>query len=295
MDHPAPASRSSGKTVGRRRLRPRGLAVAQQLARAGHTVKVYERDDRVGGLLRYGIPEFKLEKRHLDRRIEQLRAEGVKFRTGVHVGVDVTAEALRRRHDALVITTGSTLARDLPRPAASSPASTRRWSTCRRPTACRRATPPARDPRRGQARRGGRRRRHGSGLRRHPHRQGAASVTQLEIMPRPADERPDVTPWPTWPLVYRTSSAHEEGGERLYSLSTEHFVSRRLGAGQRAAVVEVRMVDGRFEPVPGSNRELAADLVLLAMGFVGPQQEGLVEQLGWSSTAAATSRATTTT
>ena len=278
---PMPPSRSSGKTVGVIGSGPAGLAVAQQLVRAGHTVKVYERDDRAGGLLRYGIPEFKMEKRHLDRRLDQLKAEGVKFRTGVDVGVDVTAAELRKRHDALVITTGATLARDLPAPGRELAGIHQAMEYLPQANRVQEG-----DEVPGQIHAAGKRvvviggGDTGADCVGTAHRQGAVSVTQLEIMPRPSDERPDVTPWPMWPLVYRVSSAHEEGGERLYSVSTERFLDDGNGNVRAIALTEVRMVDGRFEPVPGSERELEADLVFLAMGFTGPQQEGLVEQLG---------------
>src|SRR6478609_11092350 len=278
---PHPPSRVSGKTVGVVGSGPAGLAVAQQLARAGHTVKVYERDDRIGGLLRYGIPEFKMEKHHLDRRLEQLRAEGVKFKTNVHVGVDVTADELRRRHDALVITTGATLARDLPAPGRELAGIHQAMEYLPQANRVQEGDQVANqidaEGKHVVVIGGGDT---GADCVGTAHRQGAASVTQLEIMPQPSPERPDMTPWPMWPLIYRTSSAHEEGGERLYSVSTERFVDDGTGAVKAIALSEVRMVDGRFEPVPGSHRELPADLVFLAMGFTGPQQEGLVTQLG---------------
>src|SRR6478609_4022822 len=273
--------RLSGKTVAIVGSGPAGLSCAQQLTRAGHTVVVYEREDRIGGLLRYGIPEFKMEKHHLDRRLEQLRAEGVKFKTNVQVGVDVTADELRRRHDALVITTGATLARDLPAPGRELAGIHQAMEYLPQANRVQEGDQVANqidaEGKHVVVIGGGDT---GADCVGTSHRQGAASVTQLEIMPRPSDERPDMTPWPMWPLIYRTSSAHEEGGERLYSVSAERFVDDGTGAVKAIALAEVGMVDGLFEPVPGAHRELPADLVFLAMGFTGPQQEGLVTQLG---------------
>jgi glutamate synthase (NADPH/NADH) small chain len=248
-------------------------------------VVLFERAPKAGGLLRFGIPEFKMEKRVLERRIEQMEAEGTEFRCGVNVGVDITAEQLREEFDAIVLSGGSTIGRDLPIPGRelrgihlamefltpsnmvqegmleSSPIS-------------------ARD-------------KHviiigggdtGADCLGTAHRQGALDVHQLEILPQPPLDRGANNPWPQWPMIFRTSSAHEEGGERLFSVNTDEFVGDDSGNVRALRGRQVQMVfkDGRpnFEPVEGTEFELKADLVLLAMGFVGPQREGLLEQLG---------------
>jgi glutamate synthase (NADPH) small chain len=277
---PQPPDRLTGKTVAVIGSGPAGLAAAQQLARAGHTVAVYERDDRIGGLLRYGIPEFKMEKHHIDRRLDQMRAEGVKFRTGVEIGVDISASDLRRRYDAVVIAVGATRWRELDVPGRELEGVLQAMEYL----------PPANRVQLGDIESspfhaagkhvvvigGGDT---GADCLGTATRQGAASVTQLEIMPRPSDERPDSQPWPTYPMVYRVSSAHEENGERVYSVSTQRFLGED-GKVTGLELVEVEMVDGRFQPVPGTEQVIPADLVTLAMGFTGPEADIWTEQLG---------------
>ena len=262
---------------------PAGLSAAQQLTRAGHDIVVFERADRIGGLLRYGIPEFKMEKRHLERRLEQMRAEGTEFRAGVNVGVDVTVEQLKDEFDAIVLAGGATAARDLPVPGRQLVGIHQAmdylpWSNrAQEGDLAFDAVPISAAGRHVIIIGGGDT---GADCLGTAHRQGAASVHQLEIMPRPPDARPDANPWPTWPLVYRVSSAHEEGGERVYAVSTERFVDDGSGNVAALRLHEVELVDGRFEKVEGTDRELPADLVLLAMGFVGPEQAGLLDSLG---------------
>jgi glutamate synthase (NADPH/NADH) small chain len=222
-----------------------------------------------------------MEKRHLDRRLAQMAAEGTRFKTGVDVGTDLTGHALRSRYDAVVLAVGATAARDLPVPGRELEGVLQAMEYL--PHANRAALDPAYEvPVSARGKHvviigGGDT---GADCLGTAHRQGAASVTQLEIMPRPADERPSTNPWPTWPLVYRTSSAHEEGGERVYAVSTNRLVGDDDGRVRSLELVEVVMADGRFEPVEGTTREIPAELVLLAMGFTGPQQPGVVEQLG---------------
>ncbi len=231
-----PPERLTGRTVAVVGSGPAGLAAAQQLTRAGHTVVVLERADAIGGLLRYGIPEFKMEKQQLDRRLDQMRAEGTRFKTGVDVGGDdLTAAALRAKYDAVVLALGATAARDLPVPGRELGGVLQAMEYL--PHANRAALDPAyRVPVSAAGKHvviigGGDT---GADCLGTAHRQGAASVTQLEIMPRPTDERPVTNPWPTWPLIYRTSSAHEEGGERVYAVSTNRFVGDDDGQVQSA-------------------------------------------------------------
>jgi glutamate synthase (NADPH/NADH) small chain len=265
---------------------PAGLAAAQQLTRAGHDVTVYERADRIGGLLRYGIPEFKMEKSVLDRRLDQMRAEGTRFVTGVEVGGsgedDLSTERLRSEYEAVVLAGGATVGRDLPAPGRELAGIHLAMEYL--PYGNRQALGELDDPPINAAGKhvviigGGDT---GADCLGTAHRQGAASVTQLEIMPAPPDRREqDSNPWPTYPMIMRVSSAHEEGGERLYSVNTERFLGDDAGNVRALLLHEVERVDGRFQKVEGTERELPADLVFLAMGFTGAQREGLLDALG---------------
>jgi glutamate synthase (NADPH/NADH) small chain len=263
---------------------PAGLAAAQQLTRAGHGVVVFERADRIGGLLRYGIPEFKMEKRHLDLRLAQMEAEGTEFRTNTDVGVDLTVRELIDDFDAVVLAGGATQWRDLPIPGRDLDGIHQAMEYL--PPANRvqegdLVAPPIDAADKNVVIIGGGDT--GADCLGTAHRQGAASIHQFEIMPRPPDERPSGNPWPTWPMVYRVSSAHEEGGVREYAITTDEFVGE---AGRlttlRTRRVEQLLVDGRmtFEPVEGSEEDYPADLVLLAMGFTGPERGPLLDGLG---------------
>jgi glutamate synthase (NADPH/NADH) small chain len=265
---------------------PAGLACAQQLARAGHDVVVYERDNRIGGLLRYGIPDFKMRKHHIDRRMEQMGAEGVAFKPGVNVGVDVDVRELRTQFDAICLTGGATWARDLEVPGRELdgvhlameylPLQNQRLAGDEIPEE---QFITARGKRviilgGGDT---------GADCLGTAHRQGALEVKQFELLPRPPDERAPENPWPTWPNIYRTSSAHEEGGERDYSILT----TRLTGKGGRLTTlhgVRVEFVpsNGRMEmrEMPGTEFTEDVDLLLLAMGFLGPEKPGMLEQLG---------------
>ena len=281
---PQPALLRTGRSIAVVGSGPAGLAAAQQLTRAGHDVTVLERADRLGGLLRYGIPEFKMEKHVLDRRLDQMRAEGTTFRTGVDVGGDgagaLSLEQLREQYAAVLLAGGSTLGRDLPVEGRELDGIVLAMDYL----------VPSNRVQQGDLEQapidavgkdvviigGGDT---GADCLGTAIRQGARSLTQLEIMPRPPQQRADSTPWPTWPLIYRTSSAHEEGGERLFSVNTQRFVGAN-GQVTGVELVDVELVDGRFEPVEGTARLLPAQLVLLAMGFTGPQRSGLLERLG---------------
>ncbi|MBW9211511.1 glutamate synthase subunit beta [Mumia sp. zg.B53] len=278
---PEPPEWLTGRTVAVVGSGPAGLAVAQQLTRAGHTVAVYERDDRPGGLLRYGIPEFKMEKAVLDRRIEQMTAEGTIFRNGVAVGADITGDELRDRYDAVVLATGATVRRDLPTVGRELGGIHQAMDYL--PQANRVALGESVE---GQVTAEGKDvviiggGDTGADCLGTAIRQQARSITQLEIMPRPAEERPGHQPWPTYPMTYRVASAHEEGGERVYAVSTQEFLGDDEGNVRALRMVEVELVDGRFQEVEGSVREIPAQLVLLAMGFTGPETDGVVSQLG---------------
>jgi glutamate synthase (NADPH/NADH) small chain len=264
---------------------PAGLAVAQQLTRAGHTVVVFERDDRPGGLLRYGIPEFKMEKAVLDRRLDQMRAEGTEFRCGVEVGVHVTADELRSEFDAVVLAGGATVRRDLP--IAGRELAGVHQAMEYLPIANHVQEGDLDEPwitaegKRVVIIGGGDT---GADCLGTANRQGARSVHQFEIMPRPPDQRDASTPWPTWPLMMRTASAHEEGVERVYAVNTVSFLGDDDGnvTGLRAVEVRSEVVDGRptFVPVDGTEFDLPCELVLLALGFTGAEREGLGEQFG---------------
>ena len=276
---PEPPANRTAKRVAIVGSGPAGLAAAQQLARAGHSVTVYEKADRIGGLLRYGIPNFKMEKHLLDRRLGQMREEGVVFRTDAHVGVNVAVEDLRREYHAILLAGGAEQPRDLKVPGRELkgihfameflPQQNRRNEGDDVPAA--------------EAILAGGKRvviigggDTGADCLGTSHRQGARSVTQFELLPKPPDERSPATPWPLWPMQLRSEGAHEEGGERDWSVSTVKFTGD--GEGRVKQLHAVR-VDGKLQPVPGTEFTMEVDLVLLAMGFLGPVRGGLIEQL----------------
>ncbi len=286
---PAPAALAMGRKVAVIGSGPAGLAAAQQLTRAGHQVTVFERADAPGGLLRYGIPEFKMEKRHLDRRLWQMQAEGTVFRCGITAGRDITAAQLRAEYAAVVLAGGATIARGLPvlgadlagvhqameyLPLANRAVVASQASTGGGPV----PDPPISARGKHVVIIGGGDT--GADCLGTAHRQGAASITQLEILPRPTEARPDNQPWPTYPMIYRVSSAHEEGGERVYAVSTQEFLGDGNGRVRALRLTEVELVDGRFTEVAGTERTIRCELVLLAMGFTGAQREGLLTDLG---------------
>jgi glutamate synthase (NADPH) small chain len=266
---------------------PAGLAAAQQLARAGHAVTVYERDDAIGGLLRYGIPDFKLEKGHVDRRMAQLAAERVRFVTDCDVGTDVTVDQLRAAHDAVLLAVGALAPRDTPRTPGRALTGVHQAMDhlvgSNRHVAGKLDAPPI--DARGQRVviiGGGDTAADCLGV---AHRQGAASVAQLDIYPQPPSTRDDGRdPWPTWPWILRTYPAHEEGGERAFAVTVQDFVDDGQGRVRAVRITDatVSKQDGRRTviPAPHSARELPADLVLLAIGFDGTEEGPLLEQAG---------------
>ncbi|HUI49217.1 MAG TPA: glutamate synthase subunit beta [Acidimicrobiia bacterium] len=281
---PVLVDQKTGKRVAVVGSGPAGLAAAQQLTRAGHDVTVFERADRIGGLLRYGIPEFKMEKRHLDRRIAQMEAEGTRFQTKANVGENVPVTDLQQ-FDAVVLAGGATAWRDLPVPGRELTGVYQAmeylpWGN-RVQQGDINESPVSAAGKRVVIIGGGDT---GADCLGTAIRQGAADIHQFEILPRPPDERVDSMPWPTYPMIYRVSSAHEEGGERVYAVNTECFLGDDDGnlRALRAHHVEQRTVDGRmtFDRIDGTDFELPCELVLLAMGFVGPQKPGLIELLG---------------
>lgn len=272
--------RITGKTVAVIGSGPAGLAAAQQLTRAGHTVAVYERADKIGGLLRYGIPEFKMEKNILDRRLHQMEKEGTRFRPGIDVGTEITGAQLRSKFDAVVLAVGATQWRDLPIKGREYKGIYQAMEFL--PWGNKQALGETTNPDISVTGKhvvilgGGDT---GADCLGTSIRQGAASVTQLEIMPRPTEERPSSQPWPMYPMIYRVSSAHEEEDNRLFSVSTEEFIADESGNLKALKIIETELVDGKFQPIPGTEKEIPADFVFLAMGFTGPEKSVLLEQL----------------
>jgi glutamate synthase (NADPH/NADH) small chain len=278
-----PPEMRTGKRVAVVGSGPAGLAAADQLNKAGHSVTVFEKSDRIGGLLRYGIPEFKIEKRLVDRRLALLEAEGVEFRAGVDVGVDIPTSALRRDFAAIVLCGGAGAARDLPVPGRELGGVhfaveylTQQNRRCEGDQIPEDQVITAAGKRviiigGGDT---------GADCLGTAHRQGALSVHQFELLPRPPEARAADNPWPQWPRIFRSSSAHEEGGERLFSISTERFVDDGAGRVRALETIGVDVSRSGVTRIPGTERAIDADLVLLAMGFVGPDRGGLIAELG---------------
>ncbi|MEX1079188.1 MAG: glutamate synthase subunit beta [Homoserinimonas sp.] len=277
---PHPPGRLTGRTVAVVGSGPAGLAAAQQLTRAGHTVAVFERDDRIGGLLRYGIPDFKMEKKHLELRLKQMQAEGTRFRAGVNIGVDISWTDLRARYDAVVVATGALAPRDLPIPGRDLPgvhfAMEYLVQQNRVGAGDRVDNQISAEGKHVVVLGGGDT---GADCIGTAHRQKALSVTNLAIGVQPPSERAEHQPWPMSPTLFEVSSAHEEGGERVYLATTVEFLSNDVGELRAIRVAETEYLDGRRVPKAGTEREIPADLVLLALGFTGTEGDSLEGQL----------------
>jgi glutamate synthase (NADPH/NADH) small chain len=281
---PEPPAARTGKKVAIIGSGPSGLAAAQQLNRAGHWVTVFEKSDRAGGLLTYGIPDFKLEKRVVQRRIEQMTAEGITFQTSVHAGVDISAAQLRAEFDAVLLAIGSTRPRDLPVPGRELKGI--HFAMEFLPQQNRRVAGLPVDPAASITAAGKRVVIIGGGdtgadCLGTAHRQGAASVHQFELLPQPPPARTPSMPWPQWPMILRSESSHEEGGIRKWSVNTKRFTGDEHGNVKKLHAIQVEFDSNRrMREIPGTEFEMDVDLVLLAMGFLGPVQDGLVRDLG---------------
>ncbi|MBA4353940.1 MAG: glutamate synthase [Novosphingobium sp.] len=281
---PQVPAKKTGKSVAVVGSGPAGMAAAQQLARAGHSVTVFEKNDRIGGLLRYGIPDFKMEKTHINRRAMQMEAEGVQFRTGVEVGVTVSFASLQENFDAVVLSGGAEDPRGLGIPGAELPGVRMAMEFLTQQNKRNAGDDELRAAPRGSLLATGK---HvvvigggdtGSDCVGTSNRQGAASVTQLEIMPKPPEKEDKALSWPNWPLKLRTSSSHEEGCEREFAVLTKRVVGENDVTGLEC--VRVEWVNGQMQEVAGSEFTIKADLIFLAMGFLGPRKQGLIEQSG---------------
>ncbi len=275
-----PLSRT-GKKVAVVGSGPAGLAAAQQLARSGHSVTLYEKSDRIGGLLRYGIPDFKMEKWVIDRRLDQMKAEGVEFQPNVHVGVDIDGETLRQRYDAVCLTLGAEQARELPAPGRDLKGVHLAMDYLPQQNKRNAGDRVLDEPITAKGKRvviigGGDT---GSDCLGTVHRQGCVDVHQFELLPEPPPNRAESTPWPLWPMQLRTSHAHEEGCDRQWSVSTARF-SGHNGHVTKLQAHRVAFEGGKFTPIPNTEFDLPVDLVLLAMGFTGPVKNGLLDSLG---------------